>query len=371
MYTWPRLLIIAVLLTLLTPGTTLSDDEPSGHWVVRVTDPEARNPCEVSVAINPKHPGHVIGVSMQASRPGGPRTSNYLYVTEDGGRTWKSVPRRTRAKRVHGDDAITFGPDGTAHRTYIAFDGIREARPQRATTGIYTSSLRDGVTWTEPVPIVDHVNSVEPFEDKPYICADTANDSPYRGHLYVAWTRFDVYGSSKPEHKSHIYFSRSCDNGKTYSPAHRISDTPGDCVDSDNTVEGAVPAVGPKGEVYVAWAGPRGIVCKKSTDGGWTFGKEIVVSDMPEGWDSPAPGIKRHNGLPVTGVDRSKGADAGSVYVNWIDKRNGDLDVFVAASRDGGKTWEQPVRVNDDSKGSGKDQLFTWMAVDSIDVPSM
>jgi hypothetical protein len=53
------------------------------------------------------------------------------------------------------------------------------------------------------------------------------------------------------------------------------------------------------------------------------------------------------------------------VYVNWIDQRHGDPDVFVAASRDGGRTWEAPVRVNDDGKGAA--QLFTWLAVDPVD----
>jgi imidazolonepropionase-like amidohydrolase len=341
--------------------------EPPGRAVVRVTDADARGPCEVSVAINPTNPDCIMGVSLQQGRPNSPRTSNYVYLSNDGGKTWKNVPAANPAKRVQGDDAIAFGPDGTAHRTYIAFDGVFAERPERASTGIYTTSSRDGVEWTEPVPVVDHVNSIEPFEDKPYLCLDTAEKSKHKGNMYVAWTRFDRYGSKNPEHKSHIYFARSRDGGKTFSNAHRISDAHGDCLDSDGTVEGAVPAVGPEGEVYVAWAGPNGIVCKKSTDGGHTFGKEIRVSDMPEGWDSPVPGLMRHNGLPVTGVDRSPGKNQGTVYVNWIDKRNGDLDVFVAASRDGGATWDPPVRINDDQRGTGKDQMFTWMAVDPVD----
>jgi hypothetical protein len=51
--------------------------------------------------------------------------------------------------------------------------------------------------------------------------------------------------------------------------------------------------------------------------------------------------------------------------VNFIDERNGDTDVFLLASRDGGRTWAAAVRVNDDPKGAA--QLFTWMAVDPVD----
>ena len=49
-------------------------------------------------------------------------------------------------------------------------------------------------------------------------------------------------------------------------------------------------------------------------------------------------------------------------------RRPGDSDVFVAASRDGGKTWGPPARVNDDPVKNGRDQLFAWMAVDPADV---
>jgi hypothetical protein len=102
-----------------------------------------------------------------------------------------------------------------------------------------------------------------------------------------------------------------------------------------------------------------------STDGGWTFGTDRVLTPLTGGWDIPVPGIERHNGMPVTATDLSNGKDKGSVYINYIDERNGDTDVFLLASRDGGKTWAAPVRVNDDPKGAA--QMFTWMAVDPVD----
>jgi hypothetical protein len=164
-----------------------------------------------------------------------------------------------------------------------------------------------------------------------------------------------------------MYFSRSTDHGKIFSMPFRISDKGGDCLDSDNTVEGAVPAVGPHGEVYIVWAGPLGLVFKKSLDGGLTFGKDKVVGSMPGGWDFSVEGLDRANGMPVTGVDLSNGPNKGTLYINWIDARNGDPDVFVMSSRDGGETWTAPVRVNDDPLKNGKVQFFTWMSVDPID----
>jgi hypothetical protein len=55
------------------------------------------------------------------------------------------------------------------------------------------------------------------------------------------------------------------------------------------------------------------------------------------------------------------------LYVTWSDYRNGDLDVFLAASDDGGKHWSAPVRVNNDPIHNGAEQFFQWLAVDPTD----
>jgi hypothetical protein len=336
--------------------------------VVRVTEPDAIQPAEVAIAVNPGNPDNLVGASFQTGMPPKPRAGSYTYVTMDGGKTWKTVASQDAQNLVQGDDAMAFSSDGTAYHAHLSFDGIRVPRPKRAESGIIVSASRDGgLTWNGPVPAINHVNSVTPFEDKPGIVADNAAGSPFKGNVYLAWTRFDVYGSHDPECHTQIYFSRSTDGGKTFSMPFRISDTGGDCIDSDNTVEGAVPAVGPKGEVYIVWAGPLGLVFDKSTDGGLTFGKDKVIGQMPGGWDFPMPGLDRANGMPVTGVDLSAGPRRGTLYVNWVDERNGDLDVFVASSADGGETWTAPVRVNDDPLKNGKSQFFTWMAVDPVD----
>jgi hypothetical protein len=354
----------AVVLFLLT----LSANHTLAQRVVRVTEPTAIQPAEVAIAINPKNPDNLVGASFQTGRPPLPFAASYTYVTMDGGLTWKTGAPQDPQNFIQGDDAMAFSSDGTAYHVHLSFDGIRVERPRRAESGIITSASRDGgLTWADPVPAINHVNSVTPFEDKPGIVTDNAPASPFKGNVYLAWTRFDVYGSHDPECHTQIYFSRSVDGGKTFSMPFRISDTGGDCIDSDNTVEGAVPAVGPKGEVYVVWAGPLGLVFDKSLDGGLTFSKDKVIGQIPGGWDFPMPGLDRANGMPITGVDLSNGPRKGTLYVNWTDERNGDQDVFVTSSSDGGETWSAPVRVNDDAVKNGKAQFFTWMAVDPVD----
>src|SRR5260221_464836 len=107
------------------------------HQVVRVTEPKARGPVEVSVAINPTNPDHIVGVSQQ-----GP--TNVSYVSKDAGKTWKTFRAANPGKRTQGDDGIVFTGDGLALHTYIAFQGIRQDRPTRAVNGIFVRTSSDG-----------------------------------------------------------------------------------------------------------------------------------------------------------------------------------------------------------------------------------
>lgn len=358
MNSWTKLLFLLPIISITS----------NAQQVVRITEPNAINPAEVSIAINPKNPDNMIAASFQTGRPPQPRAGSYHYVTFDGGKTWKTVSTPNPTNLVQGDDVLAFSNDGVAYHAHLSFDGIRLARPVRAENGMIVNVSKDGGnTWSDGTAAINHVNTVIPFEDKPGLIVDNAPGSRFKGQVYLAWTRFDVYGSADPEHRSQIYFTRSTDQGQTFSMPFRISDTGGDCLDSDNTVEGAVPAVGPNGEVYIVWAGPLGLVFDKSTDGGLTFGKDKVIGDIPGGWDFGIPGLNRANGMPVTGVDLSNGPNKGTLYVNWIDARNGDPDVFVMSSRNGGETWTAPVRVNDDALKNGKAQFFTWMAIDPAD----
>jgi len=366
---WTRVLyLIAVVISFFVVSSLLLPRSAHAQQVIRISEPTALNPAEVTIAINPQNPDNIVAASFQTGRPPKPRAGSYHYVTFDGGKTWTTVPTPDPKNLVQGDDVVAFSSDGVAYHVHLSFDGIRLLRPPRAENGMIVNVSKDGgKTWTDGTPAINHINTVIPFEDKPGLVVDNAPASRWKGNVYLAWTRFDVYGSSNPEHKSQIYFTRSTDQGQTFSMPFRISDTGGDCMDSDNTVEGAVPAVGPKGEVYIVWAGPLGLVFDKSLDGGLTFGKDKVIGNIPGGWDFSVTGLERANGMPNTAVDLSNGPNKGTLYVNWIDARNGDPDVFLMSSRDGGESWSEPIRVNDDKLKNGKEQFFTWMSVDPVD----
>ncbi len=314
-------------------------------------DREGTQPEEVSIAINPLNPDNIIaGANLR-----------YYFYSEDGGESWEQaeLPSGT-----WGDPCVLFDKTGRAYIANLVYgwDAI-----------VVRHSDDGGKTWSDAVklfgPSSDSARAGSLFrsslQDKEWLATDLS-DGPFGGNIYAAWTDFTKYGSQDPRDSSVIVFARSTDRGVSFEPYVRVSDSAGNAVDSDETMEGAVPAVGPDGGVFMAWSGPRGIYFDRSFDGGQTWEQDRIIADQPGGWDFGISGISRSNGLPITLADVSTANTRGTIYVNWIDIRHGDPDVFIAWSTDRGDTWSDPVRVNDDAIGNGKSQFFTWAAVDPI-----
>lgn len=304
----------------------------------------SNSPNEPSIMINPKNPQQmVVGANI-----------NTYYYSGDAGTTW-SEGQLSSTYGVWGDPVIIT--DTLGH--FYFFHLSNPASGDWLDRIVCQKSLNGGQSWSNGSYM--GLNGVKD-QDKEWGIVN-----PYNNHIYVTWTQFDSYGSSNVQDSTVILFSKSLNGGTTWSPALRINKVAGDCQDMDNTVEGAVPAVGPEGQIYVSWSGPQGIVFDRSTDDGLTWNDtDLVVADMPGGWDFGVPGIYRANGMPVTCCDLSDGPYRGSIYINWSDQRNGinDTDVWFIKSTDNGATWCQPKRVNDDPPG--KQQFFTWMTVDQI-----
>ena len=317
---------------------------------VRVSNASARQPEEVTIAVNPMNPLNLVAGS----------NLKYVYTTTDGGMSWKQ-DSLVSPYGVWGDPCVIFDHLGSAYYSHLSNEPQTPLQPVGFLARIVVQKSTDaGSTWSPGEGIgYDTIHQ----HDKEWLAADLTN-SPYQGNLYVAWTEFDTYGSDSTADSSRILFSRSTDHGLTWTKSVRVSDVSGNCVDSDSTVEGAVPAVGPNGEVYLSWAGPLGIMFDKSTDGGLTFGSDRFVASEPGGWDFGVPGIYRCNGLPVTACDVSNSPYRGTVYVLWSDQRNGadDTDVFLAKSTNGGDSWRSVTRVNNDD--SHRQQFFPWLAID-------
>ncbi len=162
-----------------------------------------------------------------------------------------------------------------------------------------------------------------------------------------------------------MLFSRSADDGVTWSAPFEIAQVRGLPRDDNGALEGFDGAVGPDGTLYAVWAVTDRIVFTESQDGGRTFARtRDIVKTAPTMF--ALAGMERANGFPQIAVDPRGGAKGGAIYVTWSDYRNGDLDVFCIASKDHGRTWSAPVRVNNDPVHDGADQFFQWLAVDPV-----
>src|SRR5437868_2137022 len=71
--------------------------------VVRVSPPEARGAVEVSVAINPTNPDHLVAASIARVKEHAGIT-DFAYVSNDAGLSWKMVPRANPHQVQQGDD---------------------------------------------------------------------------------------------------------------------------------------------------------------------------------------------------------------------------------------------------------------------------
>lgn len=301
-------------------------------------------PNEPSIVVNPNNTNEVVA---------GANISN-CYISKDGGFTWNHNILNS-SYGVWGDPCLITDDEGRFYFFHLSNP------PGEAWVDRIVCQRLDNINGTWNNGSFTGYNGTK-LQDKEWAVFDNKTKN-----LYVCWTQFDKYFDSTPENKSNIHFSKSTDRGLTWSDAKRINKVSGDCLDGDNTVEGAVPAVGPNGEIYVSWAGPEGIVFDKSLDEGETWmDEDVFVSDFPGGWDFPVEGIAddRVNGMPVTKCDLSGGEFNGTIYINWSDQRNGatDTDVWLTKSVDGGMTWSPKVRVNDDPPG--RHQFFCWMDID-------
>lgn len=325
---------IAITTGLLIGSFRISAQAPN----IMISD--IADPNEISIALNPKD-----GTKMMA----GANIAS-VYTSESGGISWKRLTQYSTLG-VWGDPVMVI--DTAEH--YFHFHLSRPDSGNWVDRIVCQKSDDFGKTFNNGT--FAGLNGTK-VQDKPWIAVNSKTNE-----MYVTWTQFDKYESADPDDRSNIHFSKSIDSGNSWSVPIQINSVDGDCLDDDNTVEGAVPAVGPNGEIYVAWAGPAGLSFNKSLDNGKTWLEhEIKIDSIVGGWAFDIPGIYRANGMPITKCDISDSPNRGTIYVNWIDSRNGDHDVWLSKSTNEGQTWSKAIKVNQDK--SKRDQFFTWMDLD-------
>lgn len=303
-----------------------------------------------TLARNPRRPDNLV-VGHRVDRP---RFSASLQWSDNAGATWHptALPLPPEDDRPYAPDVV-FGPDGTLYVLYVNLQGVGND-PENLWLATSTDG---GRTLSAPVRVGG------PLTFQARIAVDA------EGTIFVTWMAVEDVGTLSILGPTRIVAVRSTDGGATFSEPRVISD------EARERVGAAEPVIDSEGDLVVVyqdfkddrrdfenlegppWEEPFALVVTRSDDGGRSFGpgREFESGLVP---------VRRFlvylPELPsvAAGPDRS-------IYVAWSDGRNGDEDVFLRRSGDGGRTWAEPVRVHDNPVGDGTTQHLPAVDVDA------
>ena len=269
----------------------------------------------------------------------------------------------------------------------------------RVLSAVSVSRSSDGgLTFADPVVAASRPMS-SAFADGALLDKDwMAVDPTDPNRLFVTYTNFglpiiscglDATGRPIPGQRTAIELVRSTDGGAHWATPQVIDETCSPLSVPGLFPQGSQVAVGPAGQVYVAWEFYRAdfvtreIRFRTSLDRGATFAPFVKVDNVACVGDCFAiqGGFRTFLDLQSLAVDRSRGTTRGNIYVAWHDGRNvqapdlaaptgiyGFADVLLSRSSNGGASWSPAVRVNTNDRllesGRGTDQYQPGIAVD-------
>jgi hypothetical protein len=307
----------------------------------------------------------------------------------DGGRTWRRGLLERVADRV-SDPVVAY--DALRRTWLIATLGASEDTSQ-----LFLTRSRDGLGWSRPEPAAG-----DPAEeyDKEWLACDNWRGSTFFGRCYLAYLEgetgeirirrsldggrtwsspasvpldnpalvgngafpvvrpdgtllvlYSVFGSIDPDDDS-VVVTRSVDGGVTFETARRVASLLTEDVGlrAPPFVSADVDAAG---TVYVTWADCRftaqctanGIVLVVSRDGvAWTPPRRVPFGLAEAAIDRFVPAVAVN---PSTSGTRTDLAIAAYSATQAHGCRNCELvDALLIRSRDGGRTWAPPMRLN-------------------------
>jgi hypothetical protein len=290
---------------------------------------------ESNIAINPRNPLNIIGVSKKFTDPHAYLFKIGAVYTFDGGRTWAESELPVEP----GWDCLTD--------PWIAFDTFGNAfliaepdrfHPARQGTtvsldavGMYAYRTRDGGrTWDQPQQL-----DADSTDDKQCVVCDNHPRSPHFGNVYVVW------GDGAP-----LMFARSINHGNSWEG--QGGGPVGEIGHVDPTY-GPELSVSSDGTLHILWHVPASaeIFYVRSTDGGNSFEHPVRVVDGMRSLNGHLPNAGGFPHFPgakfrVTTMVSDCTAGDNLLVVVWADMREKHSRIYFRRSLDNGKTWEGP-----------------------------
>jgi hypothetical protein len=255
-------------------------------------DPFPNN--EPDLISDPVFPRHLIGSSNDYGS-----CCDEWYTTFDGGRNWATGNMSIEDATRTGSDPVTAIDVRHLVALHSSLNYVINDDGEACDGDLVVSPSNDGgLTWKAPAVVANGLgcdsSPVQLFDDKPWITVDDNPRSPNFGTAYVTWTIFESHNGDFV--RSAINESQSDDGGRHWTKPREISGF-------DSRL------------CTLQTAGPRG-QCDEDQ-----FSNPTVAPD-------------------------------GTVYVAFLNSQNaaiqepgesGEDQYLVVKSRDGGRTWSQPV----------------------------
>ncbi|MCX6250274.1 MAG: exo-alpha-sialidase [Bacteroidetes bacterium] len=335
-----RILIVSVFLFSLVKAPAQNDIpiDPNYTWN-----------GEISLAVDPLHTNHLVAAWMKLT--GFVTVSIVVSYSDDDGASWSDpvVMPHFSGSYTSADPTLTFSSDGRFYLGYIDFNNITYNAGS-----VYVSASTDGgATWSAPVMAIDISVSADKPIDRPWLAVDNSGGS-YHGSVYLVTKSIKEATAAH-----HIWMVKSTNNGNTWStPVLLDSDL---SVGATSNAMG-VPCVTSAGILFVNYLSYDPTqsyyvrdVFVNSSDGGQTFSAS-VIADLPAASAIPPSDSLYQYSMHIAA---NPVLPDNLVHV-FTDRRFGDWDILCNYSLDGGNTWSDPFRINDDPVNNGVGQDMCW-----------
>jgi hypothetical protein len=307
------------------------------------TTPEA----EEEIAVAPSNSNELVAAISDFSLRGGYNTTKYS-VSLNNGSTWTQAfvplangfPATSDGVQwdANSDPVVAISKTGTVYLADLYFSASNNSGGLYVSTGtVNTSTGAINFTQSSTRPVLTNLDpNTSNFEDKEWIAVDNGS-SANSGNVYVTWTHF-------AGNNDWIDFSRSTNQGQTWSAPHQIS------LSSQNgAVQGSQIAIGPGGGIYAVYevsyvGGQRRIFETGSSDGGQTFGTPIAIT--PYFNELSFNSTYRKDSFPSVTVGLP-----GQVFVAYAAQVGSSSAIEMVYSTNGFASFSSPITLNDVSSG--------------------
>ena len=372
-----RLLVLTILFAPIPVVDAGQFPEQNINMVAGTTwptgDPFLRQQNEPSIAVSSRNPLHLLAGANDyrsvdipfnaAARPDDEETGDAwlgVFKSFDGGNRWISTlldgyPQQNNlSSPLNGYQAGADPVVRAANNGLFYYGGIVLNRGNNPLSAVFVSRFidRNNTEAGDPIAyldtkLIDKGGSGQ-FTDKPWIAVapmTNGTQCSVDGQTFAAqnvYMAYTILVGGDNNIRTKVMFAKSTDCGTTWDPI-KLSE-----MYSKN--QGASVAVDPSsGAVYVAWRRfkgvnePDSIIIAKSTNGGASFTKGVVVSNISFPFDQHTTGAAiRTNAYPSVAVDNN-----GRVYIAWSERAsaNDDGRIVLTSSADGLTGWSASIAV--------------------------